>query len=51
MKIEHKRSIHQARVGRGSPLCAKLCERIVSQLKDSQVAKDLGISPSTVIHT
>ena len=41
IKIEYKRSLHQrlrplqARMGHGSPLCAKLHERIVSQLKDN----------------
>ena len=39
-------------MGRGSLLCAKLCERIVSQLKvnvsQHKIAKNLGLSPSTV---
>ena len=39
-------------MGHGSPLCAKLCERIVSQFKDNvsqcKIAKNLGLSPSTV---
>ena len=39
-------------MGRGSPLCAKLRERIVSQFKDNvsqrKIAKNLGLSPSTV---
>ena len=42
----------QARMGCGSPLCAKLCERIVSQFKDNvsqrKIANNLGLSPSTV---
>ena len=37
---------------RGSPLCAKVRERIVSQFKDNvsqcKIAKNLGLSPSTV---
>ena len=36
----------------GSPLCVKLCERIISQFKDNvsqrKIAKNLGISASTV---
>ena len=39
-------------MGRGSPLCAKLRERIVSQFKDNfsqrKIAKNLGLSPSAV---
>ena len=39
-------------MGRGSPLCAKLHERIVCQFKDnvshSKIAKNFGLSPSTV---
>ena len=39
-------------MGHGSPLCAKLHERIVSQFKDNvsqrKIAKNLGLSPSTV---
>ena len=39
-------------MGHGSPLCAKLCERIVSQFKDNvsqrKIANNLGLSPSTV---
>ena len=39
-------------MGRGSALCAKLHERILSQFKDNvsqcKIAKNLGLSPSTV---
>ena len=39
-------------MGRGSPLCAKLLERIVRQFKDNvsqcKIAKNLGLSPFTV---
>ena len=39
-------------MGCGSPLCAKLRERIVSQFKDNasqrKIARNLGLSPSTV---
>ena len=38
-------------MGRGSPLCAKLRERIVSQFKDNisqhKIENNLGLSPST----
>ena len=39
-------------MGLGSPLCAKVHERIVSQFKDNvsrrKIARNLGLSPSTV---
>ena len=39
-------------MGRGSLLCAKLCERIVSQFKDNvsqgKIANNWGLSPTTV---
>ena len=42
----------QARMGRGSPLCPQLCEKIVEQFKNnisqSKIARNLGISTSTV---
>ena len=41
----------QLRMGRGSPLCANICERIVSQFKDNvshrEIANNVGLSPST----
>jgi len=47
-----KQSLCAVKVGRGSPLCERLCEQIVQKIKNNvpqhKIAKNLGISASTV---